>query len=72
MAQKLREYFNKYLTADGQDALLDRTLAQMVAPRIRDKYRNPPAHTRYVRLETALECRDFVEKNVFVLSGYVV
>lgn len=26
---------------------------------IRDKYRNPPAHTRYLPYETALECREY-------------
>jgi len=72
MVQILRVYVDKYLSEEGKKALSDGLLATMVEPKIRNKYRNPPAHTRYVRLEIALECREYVEKNLILLDGYVV
>ena len=28
-------------------------------------------HTRYVRLDVALECREYVEKNLILLDSYI-
>ena len=72
MAKILKSYLSKYLSDDGVKALDDGLLATMVQPKVRNKYRNPPAHTRYVRLEIALECREYVEKNLLLLNGYVL
>ena len=71
MGQYIRAYIDMYLTEEGKKALSNGAIASMVAPRIRNKYRNPPAHTRYVRLEVALECREFVNKNLVLLDSYV-
>ena len=30
----------------------------------REKYRNPPAHTKYLPYETACECREYVIENL--------
>lgn len=32
----------------------------MISEEIRNKYRNPPAHTKYLKYETAKECREYV------------
>lgn len=72
MSNKLRAYFDQLLTAEGRTALQDGVLADMVKPKVREKFRNPPAHTRYVRLETALECREYVENNLILLNRYIV
>ena len=69
MAQIIKTYIGKYLSNDGEKALNDGSLAEMVEPKIREKYRNPPAHTRYVRLEIALECKEYVEKNLILLDS---
>ena len=37
----------------------------------REKYRNPPAHTRYVGINTALECKSFVESNLIYLNSWI-
>lgn len=71
MVQTIRSYIDKYLSEDGKKALSDGLLASMVTPKVRNKYRNPPAHTRYVRLDVALECREYVEKNLILLDSYI-
>ena len=35
-----------------------------------ERYRNPPAHTKYVTISIANECRGFVENSIIELSGY--
>lgn len=72
MAKGIRDIFESYLSENGMQALKDGTLAHMVEPKIRNKYRNPPAHTRYVRLEVALECKEYVEKNLLLLNEYLI
>ena len=35
-----------------------------------EKYRNPPAHTKYVTVSVASECRSYVETCIVELAGY--
>ena len=65
----LREFItelfrNHILNEHGMNCLLSGKLAKMIDYRAREKYRNPPAHTRYVNVDTAFECRQYVEKNL--------
>ena len=34
-----------------------------------EKYRNPPAHTRYVTLDVSLECKQYVERKLLFMEG---
>lgn len=44
--------------------------ADIISWEIREKFRNPPAHTRYVGITTALECREYVENTIKKLALY--
>ena len=69
-AELLKNEVVQYLSKDGLDALETGKLAEMVEPKVRKKYRNPLAHTKYVGLEVALECREYVEKELLNLAKY--
>lgn len=60
LAQSFRRGIGSLLV-EGTD--LDEFVAflekDVVNKEIRDKYRNPPAHTRYLPYKTACECRDY-------------
>lgn len=38
----------------------------------REKYRNPPAHTRFVSLSTAFECVEYVNKAIIKIDEYTL
>ena len=44
-------------------------IINMINNENRNKFRNPPAHTAYTRLEVALECKTFVEKCLITISS---
>ena len=49
------------LTENGTRAYEDGRLADTINPEARDKYRNPPAHSRYLAQPIATECKHYVE-----------
>lgn len=71
MVEEIKPFIDRYLSDKGIEALNTGVMAKMVEPKVRNKYRNPPAHTRYVRLEVALECRKYVEEHLLLLDGYI-
>lgn len=71
MADFIREQCEDILSDKGMNALKSGNLSKMIKPKVREKYRNPPAHTRYVSIGTALECKNYVENNLVILSEYV-
>jgi hypothetical protein len=50
------------LTQAGVDAFQSGALALLLDAAAREKFRNPPAHSRYVALPVARECKQHVEK----------
>jgi hypothetical protein len=50
------------LSPAGVDALKSGELARLLDPSALDKFRNPPAHSRYVDLATARECKSYVQR----------
>ncbi len=50
------------LTEDGTRAYEDGLLADTINPQARDKYRNSPAHSRYLPQPIATECKHHVER----------
>ena len=38
----------------------------------REKYRNPPAHTRFVSLSTAMKCVEYVNKAIIKIDEYTI
>lgn len=57
---KLKETIYAILTDEGRDALNKGELTQPISSEYRERFRNPPAHTRFVDIETAKECKSFV------------
>lgn len=49
------------LTSAGADAFEAGRLASLVDVAAREKFRNPPAHSRYVALPVARECKEYVD-----------
>lgn len=65
------EVLEKELLGDeGVEAMRAGTYADIIDWNIREKFRNPPAHTRYVGITTALECREYVENKIKKLHSY--
>jgi hypothetical protein len=58
------------LSAKGIGAFQSGELANMLDDNAREKFRNPAAHTRYVDLETARECKCYVENVLEKLVEY--
>jgi hypothetical protein len=60
------------LTTAGAEAFKSGKLALLVDSAARDKFRNPPAHSRYVALSVARECKVYVEKALNQLIAFTV
>lgn len=57
----LRELITKQLSNHGAIAFQSGKMSEMISPAILDTYRNPPAHTRFLPLERAIECKAYVD-----------
>lgn len=55
---------NGILTEEGFQALNNGTIQDIISPEHCRKYRNPPAHTRYLPYFIAEECREFVRETI--------
>ena len=67
--------FNKVitlLTDKGKTALLSGEMRTLISREKRERYRNPPAHTRYLPYSVACECREFVIESLSKLSEWLV
>jgi hypothetical protein len=60
------------LTPAGIDAFQAGTLAHLVDAGAREKFRNPPAHSRYVALPVARECKQYVDNVLRRLIEFTV
>jgi len=49
------------LTTDGKAAFQDGRLAVIINPAVREQYRNPPAHSRFLPQHVATACKEHVE-----------
>lgn len=65
----LRQKFYSVLSAEGVQASKDGRIAQVICLQKRQYYRNPPAHARYLSIEKAGECRDYVNQTIGTLCG---
>jgi hypothetical protein len=57
----LRSSLFPALSTEGIEALNSGELARLLDGSAREKFRNPPAHSRYLHLSTARECKAYVE-----------
>jgi hypothetical protein len=37
----------------------------------RNQYRNPPAHTKYLHIDKAVECRDLVNESILNMGEWI-
>ena len=69
--KKLRECLDKNVfNENGMQALDSGKMAAFFDKEVVEKFRNPPAHTRYVMRESAKKCKSFVESTILELSTY--
>ena len=57
----IHEELLRLLNSAGVEAFKSRGLAHLIDGTAREKFRNPPAHSRYIGLPIARECKQYVE-----------
>jgi hypothetical protein len=62
----------QYLSPAGIDAFKSGELAKLLSRSVRDKFRNPPAHSRYVGIATARECKSLIDSALGDLIAYTL
>lgn len=65
--QALRQMVYDVLSEDGIEAIQDGTIEKAISEKLREEYRNPPAHARYLPFSKACECRDHVNETLLKL-----
>ena len=71
MTRVILSIMRPLLNENGNIALDTGLLSQMISEEKREKFRNPPAHTRYLPLSVALECREYVVDSLIQLNEWV-
>ncbi len=56
---------------EGIAAIDEGKICSLVKCEYRNKYRNPPAHTRYLHIDVAKECKQFVEDGLLQFFSWV-
>ena len=72
LSNKLQELFLTLLTDEGKKAFQECFFENIVNKEIREKFRNPPSHTRYLSYATACECKEFVMNTLNQLSVILI
>ena len=67
---RLRDSIFLRLTQKGKQAFENGEIITPIKSEIREKFRNPPAHTRFLDFGTAHECKEFVFKSLEDLASY--
>jgi hypothetical protein len=62
----------KRLSADGVEAFQSGKLARLIDSEAREKFRNPPAHSRYLALPVARECKHYVDNILEQIIAFTV
>lgn len=68
IASIIHEHLSNVLNTYGIEKLQEGFFESLTDDEIRNKYRNPPAHTRYLSYEVACECREVFQKNMLLLK----
>lgn len=70
LKEMVRQNILSKLTTTGKMAFQSGELQQLISTETRERYRNPPAHTRYLNLATARECKEHVVQSLEKLGEY--
>ncbi len=68
LRSKIDEILKEILSDFGNDYSNRDKIQRIFSNKNIQKYRNPPAHTRYVNFNTALECKRFVEDSILFIN----
>lgn len=67
----LKEGLGKFLSEAGKTALENGSMESIMSYNNRNQYRNPPAHTKYLHIDKAMECRDFVNESILNIGEWI-
>ena len=68
VAMLIKGFYKDYLAKEAYEAAINKHgVEQIIKKSIRDKFRNPPAHCKYLPYETACECREYVNDSIETL-----
>lgn len=56
---------------EGINAINNGEIGELIKSEYRNKYRNPPAHTRYVDIHVAKDCKSYVETALIRISSWI-
>lgn len=62
----------KIMTKEGYKALFNGEFVNIISDENRSKFRNPPAHTRFLPYSIAVECRTFVKKSILKFGEWFI
>ena len=71
LSKTIYKTLGEILNKEGLGALKSGEMAEIVGYKNRNKYRNPPAHTKFLNYEIACEAREFIIKEMINLSDYI-
>lgn len=71
LANKLREEFYKVLTDEGRNAFESGLIDEWYSKENADKYRNPPAHAKYLHFEMVESCKIYVETEILNMGKWI-
>ena len=72
LANYVRGFFFQQLTPYGQSEFYNNTFDEWYSKDKVDSFRNPPAHNRYLHLETALKSKEYVEEQLLKMADMVI
>ena len=70
--QVVSDAISKYLTPAGLDSLQTGAMVELISSKHREEFRNPPAHTRYLPLPVAADCRSHVDRALDLMQSWLV
>ena len=70
VAAKVNELLHSSLSKGLIKRIENGTISEIISSKNREKFRNPPAHTRYMPYYIALEARDFVLNVLWQLNEW--
>ena len=72
LANYVRGFFFQQLTPYGQSEFYNNTFDEWYSKDKVDSFRNPPAHNRYLHLETALKSKEYVEEQLLKMADMFI